>query len=127
MRSIRGKRPDDLLVLHAPRRLHALPGTGVHGGQHARAVVGGLREILRADGNPQREYGAIGNRAAGLSSPCVFVVLPTVHNTNPSQRRATILAIVRCDRRATYFRANRAWTVWIVEEEQKPREIADLL
>ena len=63
-----------------------------------------------------------GDRAAGMRVVVFVVLLPSTTQT-ASRRRATILAIVRCDRRATYFRANRAWTVWIVEEEQKPRRL----
>src|SRR5579864_294967 len=38
--------PDDLHLVLSRRELHAVSRAGVHGGQYARAVIAGLREVL---------------------------------------------------------------------------------
>ena len=50
-------RPSDLFLLQPRVELHALSGAGLHGRQHARALVGGLRKI-----DPSCQRGAGGRR-----------------------------------------------------------------
>ena len=38
----------------------SMSGAGLHGGEHARPVDGGLREFVREDRNSQCEYAAQG-------------------------------------------------------------------
>jgi hypothetical protein len=45
------ERFDRLLEVHPRYKLHALPWSGLYGRQHARALVAGLREILRSNWN----------------------------------------------------------------------------
>ena len=45
-----------VLQVHAWRNLHALPWVGLHGRKYARTFLPGLRKIVRAHRNSQREF-----------------------------------------------------------------------
>ena len=66
------ERSDDLFLVFTWRELLALPGTRVHGRQHARAVDAGLREIVRANRDSIGQYAGkkAGVGKSGTNSFC---------------------------------------------------------
>ena len=69
-------RPAGVLDLRARRQLHALPGAGLDGRQHARPFDAGLREVIRAHGDAERKYAAAGNRAAEITEASRPLAVP---------------------------------------------------
>ena len=59
--------PHHVLLLHARRQLHALPGPCLHGREYAWPFVGGLREVFCANGNRYRRNDGEGRAIGGRS------------------------------------------------------------
>ena len=73
-----------LLQVHAWRNLHALPGAGLPGRKYARTFLPGLRKILRADRDSQREL------QSKERIPAIFPVFEVGSDSRSEARRGNL-------------------------------------